>query len=1157
MGHVLACRFFLSGKLKHAPPYNRSMSLARGALAALRILLLAWIVILWAPLATENSSRDNTGNLAANPSFEILKERDAAGQVFADWDSSKSEGGCSFAVGLVAHSGRTSALLDCAAAGEIRLGQQRDLAPGRYSIGAYLRGLDIANGDSDRAIEFTFNGRRIDLAKTGTFGWTRFTYVAELKKRTRTRLSFALCAPGLLWIDDVSIKRVDRNVRLTGTMQWGNQESPIAPPGPISRGEVRCPKCRYRNMPEWKRCYACGTALVDKPAETSGPAERLLTSFEESNPFTGGAVVEEHATDGRKALRIDKHYVAMRQPQDWSGYDLFKMDLYTDAPEPLPLILEFWDRNTTGYWSRVNYNAVAPPGQSTLTVPLQELAVGERNRPGRNLMLSAITRVVVALGDTPAAPLFIDNLRLVRDVAGQQAQFDGLLAFVLGMGPAMNGFTAITPATLYNPGRGYGLKDAHIWRAVDSLDQDPLYRRSLAIESGGLAVDLPNGRYRVFVNLDSPAGFWGEYQIYRDRSIRAQGKVVVSEHQDFASFRKKYFQFWDQDDLPSDNTFDKYDRAHFHEKVFDVAVNNGQLYLEFTGEKWACSVSAIVVFPVAKAAQGARFLDFVREKRRFYFDNAYKRVLHRPAGDALQPTAEDAARGYVVFHRDFMKDVYYNDTPFRGELVNALAAEAFAGQDAPVTMSILPLKDLGRSAVAVSALSGPRGTIPAAAIDAGYVSYRLSRVTVDGAVYTITPRLILRRNTVDMPRSVVRTFWLTVRTPSTAGPGDYTGQVTFTPQKGAPLRIPLQFTVHKGTLDAADIPVGPWGGSIGIPWFADDPATVAFGSEMTAKSLRCLRAHGFTMFSGIPHVAYRGFAHGEPALDFDVADREMQDAKGYGFLAVNSYGGGVAGLDPYHRDTAKMTEAGFKDYSDFIRTVYTAVERHARENGWLPVYWNLGDEPAGDGILQSIDNAKAYRRGFPEGPPFFTAALSLTGRGESDPDFILARTLGVPALASYSEREIRLLRQRGGQWAFYNDGNRWTYGVHLYKAAKEFGLQFRLAWHWSAVAGDPYYALDCREDDYAWANASPDGQLVPSVEFARIAAGLDDYRSLVTLARLAEARSGTPAAKAARHLIATRMADFHLDDRDHNRLFGVDDWAAFRRQLVNAIEELQ
>ena len=39
--------------------------------------------------------------------------------------------------------------------------------------------------------------------------------------------------------------------------------------------------------------------------------------------------------------------------------------------------------------------------------------------------------------------------------------------------------------------------------------------------------------------------------------------------------------------------------------------------------------------------------------------------------------------------------------------------------------------------VTVSDLPGPGGTIPARAIDVGYVSYRLSRVTMEGTVYTI------------------------------------------------------------------------------------------------------------------------------------------------------------------------------------------------------------------------------------------------------------------------------------------------------------------------------------------------------------------------------------------------------------------------------------
>jgi hypothetical protein len=786
--------------------------------------------------------------------------------------------------------------------------------------------------------------------------------------------------------------------------------------------------------------------------------------------------------------------------------------------------------------------------------------VGEKGRPGRKLILNGITHLAVAISSSPPAPLFIDRLRLERDLTGSKAVFEGLYAFDFGPAgsPVMDGFTAIAPATPYSAGRGYGLKNAKVWRAFDALQPDPLYQDFICIESGGLAVDVPNGNYRVFVNVDSPGGFWGENQIYRERSILAQGKKALSEQMNLQSFREKYFHFWDTEDLPTDDVFEKYGHTHFSEKTFDVSVTNGQIYLEFQGANWANCVSAVVVFPVEKAAEGARFLEYVKERRRFYFDNAFKRVLPRATGDPLQPTAEDARRGYLVYQRDLMGNLDYNGAPFRGELGKPLSADAFPGQETPLIVGVLPLKDLGQGEVAVSALAGPQGAIPASAIDVGYVSNRLGRVTADGAVYTISPRLVLPRNDVAMPKDIARYFWLTVHTPATASPGVYTGQVTFTPRSGEAASMPLRFIVRRGALDPVDIPVGPFGGHIGLPWFEDDPGVAAFATQMTGKSLRLLRARGFTMFTGVPNVAYRGFVNGKPVLDFRLADRQMQEAKDLGFLAVNSYGGGVDGFDAYYHDTAKMQAAGFKDYSEFIKVVYTAVQQHAQEKGWLPVYWNLGDEPSGDDLKRSIANATAYGIAFPNGPPFFTAATSLQpGRGANDPNFMLAKALHVANLNAHDEAGVNLLHRQGGEWAFYNGGNRWTYGAYLYKAAKEFNLKFRLSWHWNLVAGDPYYALDCREDDFAWANATPDGQLVPSVEFARITAGLDDYRYLLTLARLAKAKAGSPAAKAAETLISGRMAAFHLGDRDHDRLFGVQDWTAFRERLANVIEALQ
>ncbi len=118
--------------------------------------------------------------------------------------------------------------------------------------------------------------------------------------------------------------------------------------------------------------------------------------------------------------------------------------------------------------------------------------------------------------------------------------------------------------------------------------------------------------------------------------------------------------------------------------------------LDFRGENFACSVSAVVIYPAAKAAQGRQFLDYVVQKRRFFFDNYFHRILHKPTGDPLRPTAAETRRGYVVFTRDTMQDVYYNDTPSqRRDRGAGAAASASPARYEPLTVAIYPLADLG------------------------------------------------------------------------------------------------------------------------------------------------------------------------------------------------------------------------------------------------------------------------------------------------------------------------------------------------------------------------------------------------------------------------------------------------------------------------------
>ena len=895
-----------------------------------------------------------------------------------------------------------------------------------------------------------------------------------------------------------------------------------------------------------------------KQGTSTGPKAKVIASFENGNPFSGGEVVGTHSTDGQKALRVDKGFASLEQAQDWLGYDFLKADLFLDGRKPLSLYVEIRDTATDGYWTRVNYTTVVPPGKSTLIIPVKQLYVGEKARPGRMLILNGITRLVFAVGDQPPGSLFLDNIRLERDDAPEKVSFAGLFAFDFGTAssPVMEGFIPITPASQYSRGRGYGLKDARIWRAFDALQPEPLYQDFICIEAGGLAIDVPNGRYRVFVNIDSPSGFWGEYQTFRQRSIVAEGRPVVRETMDFDGFKKKYFRFWNVDDLPGDNTFDKYQKAYFREKRFDVDVKDGQLNLEFQGENFACSVGAVVVFPVTRAAEGEAFLTYTEARRRFYFDNYFKRVLPEPSGERLEPTAADRRRGFVAFQRDLMQDVSYNDAPKKNEIAERVTAEAFAGELEPMTVALVPLRNLGKVHASVSALTGTTGTIPATAIDLGHVSYRLSRVTSEGTVYTIAPRLILAGGDVLMPKGLTRRFWMTVKVPAAARPGVYKGTLSIRAGQGETSRIPLEFRVRAGTLLPVDIPAGPFGYTTSIPWFGDDAQAASFNQQMVKKSLQKMREYGFTACSGLPAIAFRGFSQGKPVLDFAAADASMKLLKDQGFLGVSSYGGGVSGFDAYFKDTAAIGSAGFADYAEFVKAIYSQVQRHAVQHDWIPVYFNLADEPIGDDLVRAAENAEEYRKAFPKGPPYFTGASSFTGNNRDDPHFRLAKALGVVSWNNHDESSIKLLHNLGADWAFYNGGNRWTYGTYMYKAAKQFGMQFRLSWHWNVVAGDPFYALDCREDDYAWCNTSPAGELIPSVEFERLREGLDDYRRLITLAMLAERGSGA-SARAAKDLIAKRMAAFKLGSRDHDALFPPEDWALFRRKMDELIEALR
>ena len=66
-------------------------------------------------------------------------------------------------------------------------------------------------------------------------------------------------------------------------------------------------------------------------------------------------------------------------------------------------------------------------------------------------------------------------------------------------------------------------------------------------------------------------------------------------------------------------------------------------------------------------------------------------------------------------------------------------------------------------------------------------------------------------------------------------------------------------------------------------------------------------------------------------------------------------------------------------------------------------------------------------------------------------------------------------------------------------------------------------------------------------------AGLDDYRYMLTLSRLAAGKHDA----AGLRLIRGRLAGFKLGQRDHDALYPVSDWHDFRQQMAEGIARLQ
>jgi hypothetical protein len=838
----------------------------------------------------------------------------------------------------------------------------------------------------------------------------------------------------------------------------------------------------------------------------------VIADFEgDAKPFKNGAVVNEHATTGKSSYKLPvKRFInASRStglPRDWSKYDLFKMDVYNPSAKPVKVYIQLRDATPDrGYWSWHNRYTAAASGKSTVQFALADTWRGEVLRhdiPG-SLELNRIGALNINAQDE----IFIDNVRLEKSAVAK-VEVPGLKAFDVGKAgsPAFNGFTALTEKDGYSKAKGFGWLRSDFARMDDRIHPDNLFRDNLSCRNAELAVDVPNGKYRVHLQLEDPS-YWELMQFYHRRTVVAEGKTVIDERMGAKEFKDRYFQNQDAEDLPGEDPFQKYVQTRHPWHTFDVDVTDGQLNVAFrSGDTYGNTLSAVIVYPAEHGVKGREFLAYVAGMRRFEWAQSWKTVA-----DPVKPPklsgrmARDAARdGFALYAVSPYEDTSYNYAPTDADALSGLEATVARGEFEPMTFGLRPAKKLGKVEVTATDLRGPAGAVIAAGdIDIRVGRYRFTRHSGhQSGLYTVAERELRRFNETDADRLVcndglARRFWITVNPGAEQTAGVYKGLLAVKAENGGSRSVPVSVRVIPVSLPEADILFGLYGVEVlPMPYF---PEMKAERPKQIEAVYRDLRDHGVNYLKDSPvHVVWQG---GKAVITNTAeAERIFAQRKRLGFkdgpvnvgrrvgLQQIAYGDRIEGLPK----------------NEYIGKWYLEITRQFEARGWPHPCFCYGDEPNVPETLKAL--ATAHRNLHAVSPDIWTNIAYHTSSPES---YDMLKTLDVQHLKRFCKVEdFHLAKKYGKVVIASNVGrNRFAYGLWSWRAVKERKIDGSITFSYTGSHVDIYYGLDAREDDFSMAPPRRDGTLAQTANWERIREGIDDYRYCVLLSKMSSAEA--------------------------------------------------
>ena len=805
----------------------------------------------------------------------------------------------------------------------------------------------------------------------------------------------------------------------------------------------------------------------------------------------------------------------------WEKYDYVALDIFTEREEKINVVFELWDAVSKNYPTRyTDEDKQTHVGKNTILWRI--------NRAGRNskkdglewheilpqdrIKMEALSKVKIFFCPLKAGGntvLWIDNLRLLQEDAAVPkltiALPEGAKAFDFGpKGSLVAGFTAVSAGGAGLGGSG--VKDsAKPW-------PDPLAGDGVESEQGPFRfeVELPDGEYWVWL---SAARLFNAKTRKQPFTLKVGDQTLCDETMPDADFygEKGLFRFLrtQYSQRPNAQWLD-YVLPATPEYTVKAKAEGGKLAVQVCNHR----LSALVVMPAKEEAAFKKLAETIRNERIRLF---YSTIYMDPHAPVKAAEGDGAYALWLPAHTHAIRP--WSGPSADERKAKTLDLKAAPGQRLVARVCVTPFEDLGEGDLTISDLAGP-GEIPASNIRAYYQNYRVVGTSVDEMALLPWTKIRFEPNTT-------WAYWIWIKVPGDAKPGNYKGSVTFKPAKGGAKSVPVELEVYPFKLEE-NLPA-----SFGMyygPW--DFPE--GYDRRKLLKEQHVfMREVGFTATCvGLGKI--NGVANGTVQVDFDPLIFDIAKEVGMGrrpaqYMMANSLGfarhiarrhlGFGAKVDQQpgselaNPELKGLFQNALKQYKEFV------------EKQGLPVAFESVDEPreVPNPWNRNLKDTNTYGDWIREatGLPCFVTPMSDSNSGLDYTALVDHHDIISIHAWPASKKLIAKTQASNKRLWFYNTGmDRLSWGFYCWR----MGATGRWEWHWSWDDGGKADGYPNDNEKYTSFTGCGEktmrapydkflGGMLCKSEYLNVCEGINDFAYLITLEQALEAAK-SDAAKA-------------------------------------------